>query len=166
MSDCASEQVHNSDDQLISEVESVLDAQKSGSSIRDPSRSLLRVPNKVTMRVRSKVASVPNLLLIAVRSGSSRIFIDLLRENDRRHVYRQYHKDFSSHINPDGSDTTNSHIHFPTMEHPLRTHHRRESTWACPVLEIPDNLSNAIKCLCIVWSINIEVLQENFEWLQ
>lgn len=166
MPDCASGQVENSDDQLIGEVESVLDAPKSASSIRDPSRSLLRVPNKVTMRVRSRVAFVPNLLFIAVRSGSSRIFIDLLRENDRRHVYRQYHKDLSSHINPDGSDATNSHIHFPTVKHPLRSRHRGDSTWACPVVEIPDTLSDAIKCLCIAWSINIEVLQEHFEWLQ
>ena len=166
MPDCASEQLENSDDQLIGEVESVLGAQKFASSVRDPSRSLLKLPNKVTMRVRSRVTSVPDLLLIAERGGPFRIWIDLLRENDRRHVYRQYHKDFSSHSNPDGSDATNSHIHFPTMEHPLRTHHRGDSTWACPVLDIPDTLSDSIKFLCIAWSINIEGLQEQFEWLQ
>ena len=164
MADCASQQIQDSGDALIAEVEGVVAAPKFASSFEEPHKSLFRSPNRITMRVRSVQRAIPDLLLIGTQAGPNRIGIDLVRERDRQYVYGQFHKQVSRHINPDGGDATSLHIHFPTKDYALTPRHRGDTTWACPVSESPTELIAALKYVCKLWNIEIRVLEGTFIW--
>lgn len=103
------------------------------------------VPNEVVLTVRAIFRHFKPMRVIATKGGGQ-WFIQLVTE--RGDMLRQYHHQYNSHTNPDGSTVSSSHKHFPTKKYPLYKSHHRIDTWAYEPESYPQDFIEAVKTFC------------------
>lgn len=62
-------------------------------------------------------------------------------------VLRQWHHHPNGHVNPDGNLVGPTHMHFPTVGHPIdMVNHRGRSTWAFPTYDMnPEDMRSVLE---------------------
>lgn len=123
------------------------------------------VPSEFVLRVKVTSQHLKRLKVTATRAGGQ-WFITLVTE--RGEILRQYHFQYGSHENPDGTVVGRSHKHFPTEKYPLQEGHKGIETWAYDPGAYPDDFVEAVKEFCKECNIAIAALQErlSLRWFQ
>ena len=126
------------DDQLISDIEDKLIANKRAYSIQVGVGKAFRPPSAIEFNVTVKETG-ENLRLIEWEDREGKLCIQLTLTDK---IFRKGHFSHDWHHNPDGRNIRPPHhIHFPTEKFPLR----KRSTYAYPVKTESDYLSALLK---------------------
>lgn len=149
---------------FISIVEELVNAPKEAVEMSGGRRKH-HAPSNFILRVKVIQGHSNRLKVIAIKAGGQ-WFISLVTEQGE--VLRQYHYQYNTHPNPDGSTVGRSHKHFPTRRYPLRKRHKDIQTWAYDPEPFPHDFEDAVKHFCEECNITIQSLQErlNLRWFR
>jgi hypothetical protein len=154
----------NKGDSYVFDIERVVSTPKDAVEYRGERRRQ-HAPSDFVLRIREITGYSPGLMVTATKMGGQ-CFISLVTERGK--ILRQYHLQYSTHQNPDGSMVGRSHKHVPTNKYPLREGHKGIDTWAYDPGSYPYDFVEAVKAFCKECNIKIEALQErlSLRWFQ
>jgi hypothetical protein len=104
--------------------------------------------NSFTLVAELRVRGTNEIIHLDVRyhgRRGSKVQVILKRRNGD--ILRLWHHQSKRHPNPDGSLVEPLHMHFPTVDHPIREiDHRGQSTWAYTTYDVnPEDLAEVLR---------------------